>query len=64
MSHLMQDEYNSIMAASPEIGAWLETLGKTDMAQMSYEEWLDFLAFIYTRICAHNAERWANDVPF
>lgn len=58
---LTQDEYNSIMAASPECGAFLERLGKTDLAAMAYEEWLDFLSHVYATICAENRKKW--DTP-
>ena len=57
---LTNAEYNSIMEASPEIGAHLESLGTTDMAAMSYEQWLDHLACAFEKICEKNAEKWAD----
>lgn len=62
---LTKDEYNSIMEASPEIGAHLESTGITDMAKMSIEQWYDHITFVYQAICERNAARWADgDVPY
>jgi hypothetical protein len=63
---LTNDEFNSIMAASPEIGAFLEKLGKSDLATMTEEEWLDFLTHAYATICEFNRAKWqtVDGVPF
>lgn len=63
---LTNDEYDSIMEASPAIGEHLESMGKTDMADMSEEQWLDFIAFAYAEICKHNQIKWTgpDGAPF
>ena len=64
--HITNDEFDSIMAASPEIGAYLERIGKSDLAAMSQVEWLDFLAHAYSTICEFTRAKWqaADAVPF
>ena len=58
-------EADAIMAASEAVGAHLEKLGKTDMATMTEEEWLDFLAAAYAAITGEVRARLASgDVPF
>lgn len=58
-------EANAIMAASEAVGSHLEKLGKTDMATMTEEEWLDFLAAAYSAINSQVRERIASgEVPF
>lgn len=60
------DEGRAIMAASERCGTFLEDISTTDMASMTEEQWLDFLAHCYTTICeavAHEIEMMA-DVPF
>jgi hypothetical protein len=66
LTTLTNDEFDSIMAASPEIGAYLERIGKSDLAAMSQVEWLDFLAHAYSTICELNRAKWqaADAVPF
>ena len=62
---LQQSEYEMIMQASPIIGEYLEAQGVTDMAQMGYEQWLDFLAFNFKTFHDINAGRWADgEVPY
>ena len=63
---LTNDEYNSIMEASPAIGEHLDSLGKSDMSTMTYEEWLDFLSCVYERITERNRIRFSgpDGVPF
>lgn len=61
---LTEKEGFAIMDASPAIGEYLEKLGKTDMATMTEEEWLDFLAFAHSAICEAKAVRYGDEVPF
>lgn len=58
------DERRAVAAASPAIGAWLEQVGKTDLATMSEAEWLGFLGHVYGSICAETRKIWENEVPF
>lgn len=62
--NLTTDEYECIMAASPVIGEHLETLGKSNMAEMTEIEWLDFIAFTYSAVCIETRKVWDNDVPY
>lgn len=41
---LTDTENLAVMNAAPIAGEHLEKLGKTDLALMSYEEWMDFIA--------------------
>lgn len=41
---LTDTENLAVMNAAPIAGDYLEKLGKTDLAEMSYEEWMDFIA--------------------
>lgn len=58
------DEKRAVNTASPAIGEWLDTLGKTDLAQMTEAEWLGFLTHVYASICAEVRKIWENEVPF
>jgi hypothetical protein len=42
---LTDTENKAVMAAGALAGEYLDTLGKTDLATMSYEEWCDFIAY-------------------
>lgn len=58
-------EADAIMAASEAVGGHLETLGKTDFATFTEEEWLDFLAVTYSAITGEVRARLASgEVPF
>jgi hypothetical protein len=41
---LTDTENLAVMNAAPIAGEYLDKLGKTDLAEMSYEEWMDFIA--------------------
>lgn len=58
------DEQRAIAAASPAIGAFLEDLGKSDLAVLTSEEWLAFLTHAYVSVCAEVSKIWENEVPF
>jgi len=60
------EEGRAIMAASERCGTFLEDIGTTDMATMTEEQWLDFLAHCYTTICESVAAEieLLDDVPF
>ena len=59
------DEYEAVQAASDKVGEFLENIGKTDLAAMTREEWLDFLAHAYDCICTEARAKWdAGEVPF
>lgn len=50
--------------ASAAAGAYLEQLGKTDLAQMTESEWVGFLGHAYTVVAEEVRAEWAADVPF
>ena len=58
------DEQRAITAASPAIGAFLEDLGKSDLAVLTQQEWLAFLTHAYVTVCAEVSKIWENEVPF
>lgn len=41
---LTDTENKAVMATGDVAGQYLDKLGKTDLATMSYEEWMDFIA--------------------
>lgn len=62
-------EIQCVYAASPKAGEFLEKIGKTDMAAMTEDEWLEFLWIATTafrdkmsELCAPYAEE--RDCPF
>ena len=55
---LTDTENQAVMAASPAIGQYLEGTGVTDMAAMSYEQWMDFLAFAFEAVLDERARLW------
>ena len=57
------EERQAIEAASPAIGEYLESIGKTDLAQMSEEEWLGFLGHAFVVTCLEVRKRW-DEAPF
>lgn len=62
-SQLTDNENQAILNASATIGEHLESTGVTDMVKMSYEQWLDFLAFAFAATCDERAKLWADGVP-
>ncbi len=58
------DEQRAIAATSPAIGAFLENLGKSDLAVLTPQEWLAFLTHAYVTVCAEVSKIWENEVPF
>lgn len=64
---LTDTENKAVMATGPIAGEYLDKLGKTDLAQMSYEEWCDFLAFTVDTFLAERGklfEAKSGGVPF
>lgn len=57
------NEAKAIEAASGAIGEYLEGIGKTDLAAMTEEEWLGFLAHAYGKTCEQVRALW-NAEPF
>ena len=57
------EERKAVEAASANVGGYLESIGKTDLAEMTEGEWLGFLAHAYTEICAEVRSLWS-EAPF
>lgn len=64
MRSLNVDEKRAVSAASEEVGSYLEQIGKTDLATMTEEEWLGFVAHAYGSVSAEVRKIWENEVPF
>ena len=45
---LYEIQRQALANASPNIGAYLDRLGKTELSELSGDEWLDFLATVLT----------------
>ncbi len=58
------EEVRAIDAAGAAIGAFLEDLGKSDLAVLTSEEWLAFLSHAYVTVCVEVSKIWENEVPF
>lgn len=64
---LTDTENKAVMATGPIAGEYLDKLGKTDLAQMSYEEWMDFVAHVCDSFLDERAklfETQSGGVPF
>ena len=62
---LMKDEEKALLAASDAGGAYVKTLGKTDMALFSRSEWMLMMQAIVTAFTDKlQALRTQDDVPF
>lgn len=61
---LNMDEKRAIASSSAAVGAWLDQVGKSDLALMTETEWLGFLGHVYGTISAEVRKIWENEVPF
>lgn len=57
-------ELNALAAASAEGGAYVESLGKTDLARFTAQEWDTLVEVIVTAFQDHLREAYADDPPF
>lgn len=64
MKSLNVDEKRAVSTASEEVGAYLESIGKTDLATMTEDEWLGFVAHAYGTVAEEVRKIWENEVPF
>jgi len=58
------DEKRAVLDASAEVGEYLDRIGKTDLAQMTEDEWLGFIAHTYYNVCLKVRAIWEKDCPF
>ena len=57
-------ELNALSAAGGEGGAYVESLGKTDLALFTAQEWATLVEVIVTAFQDHLREAYADDPPF
>lgn len=57
-------EIGAAAKASPAAGEYLDRIGKSDLAAMTEEEWLGFLAHAYAAVADEVRAVWAEEVPF
>lgn len=66
-SHPVKPEVNeseAVSRASGEVGAYLDTIGKTDLATMSEHEWNGFLLHAFKTIANQVRDICDEQVPF
>lgn len=61
MNDFSENEIASIIATGPRAGAYLDTLGKTDLAALTEQEWLEFIA---TTVMAYAEEMAKRHAPY
>jgi archaellum component FlaD/FlaE len=64
MMTLNQTEQAALYASSEAIGGYLESIGKTDMSDMTEMEWLGFIAHAYNIMSNEIRIIVDSDVPF
>lgn len=57
-------ELNALAAAGAEGGAYVESLGKTDLARFTAQEWDTLVEVIVTAFQDHLRNAYADDPPF
>lgn len=61
---LTEQERAAVDHAGQEAGAYLEALGKTDLAQMEFDEWMEFIQGVCLSFADYVRERAQNeDIP-
>ena len=61
---LTKDEAAAAAAGGKAAGAYLEAIGKTDLAEMTKDEWAAFCGVLVTGYCADLQEQADNQIPF
>ena len=61
---LNETEKQAAAAASEAVGAYLERIGKTDLATMTEAEWLGFVGHAYGCVGEAVKAIWEKDCPF
>lgn len=64
MIGLNPTEREAITNKSEAIGAFLENLGKSDLATLTEREWLDFLGHAFTLIANETSRIVGEECPF
>ncbi|MEM1346642.1 MAG: DUF6511 domain-containing protein [Pseudomonadota bacterium] len=61
---LTHDEARALKAGGDQAGAYLDRLGKTDLATLTPEEWHEFCRLLYVGTCDDLALQAQESVPF
>ena len=62
---LTPEEIDAIMVAANDGGEYLDTLGKTDLATMTEQEWLEFMECVCIAYAETIKKRLASDeIPY
>lgn len=61
---LTQDEKKAALAGGNEGGAFLDQIGKTDLATLDGDEWAMFCGLIFAGACDHLKAQANDEVPF
>lgn len=61
---LKTNEVEAALAGGKDAGAYLDSLGKTDLADMTREEWTEFCARVYRGAVADLQRQAREYVPF
>ncbi len=61
---LTKNERAAAIAGGDEGGAYLDQIGKTDLAELTGEEWAEFCARLYRAACDAMREAAEDDIPF
>jgi hypothetical protein len=64
MAPLKTSEEQAIREAGFKAGAYLEQIGKTDLAKLSEREWLTFCGIVFTETCADLKKQADDEIPF
>jgi hypothetical protein len=64
MEDMNEAEIKAMYAASTQAGQYLETLGKTDMATFTEDEWLSMIDAAVTGFCDAMRKSVAESAPF
>lgn len=57
-------EAKAITRGGQEAGAFLDRIGKTDLAALSGAEWTEFCTIMWTETCAELARITDDEIPF
>lgn len=61
---ITKDENQACKIGGDAAGAFLERIGKTDLASLSLTEWEEFCATLYTAVCDELRRKADDDIPF
>jgi hypothetical protein len=61
---ITKNEAAAITQGGKAAGAYLEQIGKTDLADMTGEEWEKFCATLFETACADLSRQAADHIPF